>query len=395
MPASSARSPELALLAACGLDSATDLAARAELVARHPFDWARFERLALDHGLAGMAGERLNAVAPGLLPSDQAETLRRTLQHDALRQIAQTAETARLCGAIAAAGAEAMVMKGVGLAHLLYPEQPAWRSSSDIDLLIDAEALPAADRALRAAGYARTSPVADPPSGSAGRMALHLDNVFDYVHPASGQLVELHHRLTRNPHWVPCPFAALRAAASPVETRWGRFLALDGPANLAYLCWHALGHYRFLLKWICDIARALDRAGATSCAALVTAQQPAISPHPAALVDALLACIAGKGDAAGDARSRQAADRIAARMEDPAAFPTARSFARLPGEIANELFLMRLADSWPGRAYQLLNLLADPRDARVLKLGPRWAPVYALLGPLLSVARYLRRPTSA
>ena len=44
---------------------------------------------------------------------------------------------------------------------------------------------------------------------------------------------------------------------------------------------------------------------------------------------------------------------------------------------------------------QRLPAIADPRDAVTLRLSPRFAPVYALAGPLLALRRFMKRGKAA
>ena len=254
-------SPELALLAACNLASDRVLADRAREAARGGIDWDRFGHLADHHGMGGLAGARLARTAPGLVPDALAGALRRVLRQQAVLQLAQTAESASLTARLGGAGIRTIVLKGMALAHTLYTPDPEWRSSLDIDILIDQADLLEADRVLRDAGYSRGWPTGDLPVAGLG-MFLNLANVFEYVSPINGITVELHFRPTLNPHCLPVDFAALYAASSPIETACGTFRGLDGPLHIAYLCWHAIGHAGYRLKWFGDIARALQGLGA-------------------------------------------------------------------------------------------------------------------------------------
>ena len=71
--------------------------------------------------------------------------------------------------------------------------------------------------------------------------------------------------------------------------------------------------------------------------------------------------------------------------------PAGRSLARLPAELAFLRLALRDLPGWRGKARQLLLTLSQPRDALSLRLSPRFAAVYALIGPFLSFFRFIRR----
>lgn len=391
MAALSPLSDELALVAACDLAGDEELLRRLAAARQSSFDWDRFAFLARGNAMAGLVAARLDRVAPDVAPERVAALLRAELQANAVVQLAQTAAAARLSHSLAAAGVRSIVLKGMALSHMLYPADPHWRSSGDIDILIDQADLAAAGRVMAGEGYRRLWPETGmPPMGQ--DMFLLLANVFDYASPVSGQLVELHHRITLNPAWMPGGFDELHAASAEIGTARGAIRGLDGPHLVSYLCWHAFAHFGFRLKWFCDIVRALRRAGAGSCAALCPAGE-GFAQGPLALADALigaiLPAIEGKRAMAAPDAWRGDANRILADMERPANLPTARSLALLPGELAFRLFLMRLSPGWRGKGYELLRATSDPRDVAVLGLGKRYAALYALAGPFLAIRRFL------
>lgn len=387
MPARLPLSPELALAAGCCL------ARQGKLVPPHiAMDWGRFEHLVHYHGIAGLAGARLQEEAPGLLPADLARRLTGQLRQDAVLQMAQLSETLRLTTLLEEGGVRVLVLKGVALACTLFPARPERRQSTDIDLLIDPACLLEADRILRTAGYRRDWPEGALP-GRGHAMLLHLANAFDYLHQASGQLVELHHRMSLNPWPLPVMFDELHGSSVAVDTAMGPVRGPDGPLFYAYLCWHALGHVDFRLKWIADLAGMLDRAG-EACGADYAASDARIAGFPAVdLCDELLAALTGRGIASEFDQSRWTADvnRILAGMEQARNTPPRRSFATFPAEMANLRFMRRIAPDGQSRRYELLRLLCDPRDAAVLGLGPGFSMLYGVLGPLLSAQRGLSR----
>ncbi len=71
-----------------------------------------------------------------------------------LRDLLRYRELCRITASFAAEAVDVLLLKGAGLAYIVYPE-PCFRPSRDIDLFIRREARDAAERALSACGYTR------------------------------------------------------------------------------------------------------------------------------------------------------------------------------------------------------------------------------------------------
>jgi len=384
---------EFALVAACALfdGDGVDRVAAA-LLGRTGFDWERAVDLAFYHEVEQLMRLRLGGAVPDAL----AARIQRASVADAALQAAQSSITVRIMAALDAAGVPSVLLKGVGLAHMLYTPHPELRASNDIDVLVGPEGLDTADLVLRKAGFRRTWPRDEPPA-AARPMLLQLANVFDYRGPVLDELIELHSRPTLNPYWLPVPFVELEAAASGIDTPQGPVMALDGPLNTHYLCQHAIYTLiDFRLKWFGDIARALRRGGSATAAAHIARYPRPLPPRPGALADEVLGALRdGIERATAPERTavRAGADaaRIVRRMTRAEGIPVGRTLSQLPVELAYNFLVMRHLPGWRGKARQLLIAVSDPRDAVSLRLSPRFAPLYAVAGPLLSMWRFVRR----
>jgi hypothetical protein len=383
---------EFALVAACALLEDVALERAAGALLGRPLDWERLAQLAAYHEVEPLVAMRLGDA----VPPEIARRIQQASVSKAALQAAQTSAAVGVMRTLDGAGIPSVLLKGVGLAHMLYAPRPELRASSDIDVLVAPEQLGAADRVLRDAGFTRSWPGQDP-AVAARPMLLRLAHVFDYRGPRFDELVELHCRPTLNPYWLPVSFAELHAAATEVETPQGAVTALDGPLNVHYLCQHALYtliDYR--LKWFADIARAVRRSGADDAAQYVARYSRPLPPRPGLLAGEVLRALEHGIEQAialerGPVRTGADAARIVVRMIRAEGVPAGRSWAQLPFELAYNSLVVRHLPGWRGKARQLLILLSDPRDALALRLSPRFAPVYAVAGPVLSLWRYLRR----
>ena len=383
-------STELGLLAACDIAPDEALADKLKGARSSGIDWLRFSELALGNGLAGLATGRISKLAPDAVPAVMQERFAGLVRAEAMTHMAQGMASVRLTRILAREGIRSIVLKGQALSHMLYQPAPYWRSSTDIDILIPSDCLDSADRILRDHGFVRQWPEHDP-ADRGKNMFLLLANVYEYVCQDSGLLIELHHRITLNPSWLPGDFDDLDRSSVDVETGQGTVRGLDGPMLVAYLCWHAFSHFNFRMKWIGDIARALRHVGAGSCAGLC-APEAGFAQAPLALADALLGVVLPEaGTTNGGAGSnawRKQVGQIISGMENPRRFPTRRSLASLPAELAFRLFLARLSPGLAGKGYEVLRGLTDTRDVAALGLGASFAPLYAIAGPYLAFKRY-------
>jgi hypothetical protein len=177
------------------------------------------------------------------LPSATVADLVAARRANILVHLQRRASFKRISTAFEERGLRVMVVKGMALAHLAYPEA-ALRSMSDIDLWANPADLPAADLALKAAGL-------DYPERT--HVGLQLPTAEEalaersYEVPGTPVLVELHGALKS--------YAVL--SAQRLELIWRRSLVteLGGiPARvqhpedlLLHLCLHAADQHRFSL----------------------------------------------------------------------------------------------------------------------------------------------------
>ncbi len=145
---------------------------------------------------------------------------------DRLHAERHEAQTARLVAALQAAGADVIVLKGVGTARLLYGDEP--RVAADVDVLVRPGDGRRAAAALRLLGYRRQD------------VAPHATT---WIHPVDAP-VDLHVTLPRSTRPPTQVWAVLSAHRSPVELRPAvaapavSVPVLDAPALAAHLAVH-------------------------------------------------------------------------------------------------------------------------------------------------------------
>ncbi|MGB5213029.1 MAG: nucleotidyltransferase family protein [Anderseniella sp.] len=385
-------SPELTLLMAACRSDAAFIAVHDRL--HDQIDWQRFGSLARSHKLGALAATRISRANLAMVPAEISLMLESYRRDIVTRNLAQEVGTAQVTGLLAAAGIRVLAFKGVAAARLLHGDVHNQRVSSDIDILIAPEDLPAAEAALALAGYRKEWPGFEVASRAQPTL-MYLAHAFTWISPDMGLAVELHHRLTHNPYWFNVRFDRLWQASEEVTLQVGSVRTL-GPADMAaYMCCHAVDHSYFVLKWIDDAAKALHRAEQmTSNPAWLPSELGAVTAVDRAkeLIGALYADIQIGSDLPDQEnyRSRGVA-RAIARIEAADFSDDTRHLADLPGEISGIVRRAALGGSWKAAWHDIFQVLADPRDVRALGLGLAWQPLYAVLGLPFSAWRYLTR----
>lgn len=208
-------------------------------------DFARLVTASARHGVSALVADFFAAMKRELpAPHQQA------LQGDARALIARGLRIRKLTvtvfDALRAVGLEPVLLKGAGLAQRLYPEQPLARPSSDVDVWVAPEALPAVGTVLRPLGFSRG---ADEAHG-------HHESWH-----APGALVEVHWRVFSGFGGNAFDDAALRARLVPGDflgrpVRW-----LHPDDEFVYLAAHAAKHGFLRASWLVDLQRALAARG--------------------------------------------------------------------------------------------------------------------------------------
>jgi hypothetical protein len=230
-------------------------------------DWAAMVEGASRHRVTGLLLAGLTASGSSHIPAEVLAELQRQTVAAARRSLVQVAEVMRLQVAFAKAGVRILFIKGVVLSAQLFGDA-ARRDARDIDLLADPHQFAAAASILERLDY-RPIEFARSPRQHAEYARRIKD--LEFVHAHTGLPVELHHRLTDNPHLLRTDFETLWRERN--ETRVGETATPTLPRNILplYLCLHGAGHGWERLCWLVDFAAALREDGSVE-GALATAE---------------------------------------------------------------------------------------------------------------------------
>jgi hypothetical protein len=261
------------LLALCARAECGDaLYRRLAQEAAHLAQWEGLPALAEAHGMAPLLHTHLKAagITPPLAVKRELQAL--YLRHRQAGQV-QMRILRDLLAAYAAAGIQALVVKGAALAHLVYPE-PALRPMSDLDILVPETELGRAREVLADLGFYA------PAFGD----ALPHRHLAAATRQAEGLpiQVEIHHRLFSDyrDHAIAYVRSLLPGAKAHTRPRTAQIDGLTVPPRsfalgdltaytlghedtLAHLCRHLVSHVNVWdyarLIWVADVVSLSER----------------------------------------------------------------------------------------------------------------------------------------
>ena len=371
-----------------------DIAALRAVAGASP-NWAAVLEGARRHRLAPLVLGGLESCGSADLPAGVIEELRRQTLAAVQRSLAQIAELTRLSRLFAAGGIRFLTLKGVVLSAQL-DGKGGQRGARDIDLLIDPAQLAAAEAVLARAGYHSAEQGLSPRQDAAYRRWF---KDLQFVHPGSGIPIELHHRLTDDPAMIPCDFAALWQDREEVCLGGTVFATLPRRHLALYLCTHGAGHGWERLRWLVDLAMALEAPGSVD-AALQAADQAGLDAamlHAVTLAHDWLGLPVAEQHLARARTARRVADldRILAHLYAGEAWhqmPRRGSLAALRRySLWQRLYRLSLKRGWTYRGRQALREFLSPADWDTVRLPDSLFWAYPLVRPVGWLMRRARR----
>jgi hypothetical protein len=220
-------------------------------------DWDEFVRLVDRHQVATLVA-RSGWLTEAGAPEAALSAIGTRARSWALESLQLLALQRDVLAALAAAGLDALVLKGPALAVDAYGD-PSARTPGDLDLLVDPGDLPRAVRALEAIGlgwYGWRRPE-DPDRPSLGPEAIerltHHPLLRDVALQRDGVRVEIHWRLFENPRLMPVNPDWLRAPRR-VDVQGTTVPTLPLDAHWQYALVHGSWHLWARMKWLADVA---------------------------------------------------------------------------------------------------------------------------------------------
>jgi hypothetical protein len=218
---------------------------------RQSVNWPALIELAQAHDVLGLAATRLRDCGEAAVPPKIAQELRERHRAQVLFTLRLTAEMFRLFECFAAAGLEALVIKGPVLSARCYGD-PGVRHFGDLDLLARDKDNLRFTELMIGLGYEPSVPL----------KAIHAKRVpgeYAFRHQSTKLLVEFHTELTFRYHPRPILMERLFKRQARVKIDAREIPALLPEDELILICIHGAKHLWERLSYIADVAAFVSR----------------------------------------------------------------------------------------------------------------------------------------
>jgi len=211
-----------------------------------PLDWSSLLAFAEDHGVLGLTAARLANYDESVLSAENRERLRTWRRAHTLFTMNLCAEMFRLFDSFAAAGIEALVIKGPVLSARCYGD-PGFRQYGDLDLVVRDRDILRSTEVMMNLGYEPSVPVA-------AIRAKKIPGEYVFRQSRTKLLVEFHTELTFRYHPRPLPVEKLFSRQARVSIDAHEIPALSPEDELLLICIHGAKHLWEKLGYIADVA---------------------------------------------------------------------------------------------------------------------------------------------
>lgn len=235
---------EWALLLECARPQ-PDLRRLAERL-RAPLDWSSLVAFAEDHGVLGLVAALLVAYNENVIPLEHRDSVRAWRRAQTLFTMNLTVEMFRLFDSFAAAGVEALVIKGPVLSARCYGD-PGLRQYGDLDLIVRDKDILRATELMLSLGYEASVPVS-------AIKAKKVPGEYVFRQSSTKLLVEIHTEGTFRYHPRPLPVEKLFGRQARVKVDPLDVPALSPEDELILICIHGAKHFWERLSYVADVA---------------------------------------------------------------------------------------------------------------------------------------------
>src|ERR1700675_3462063 len=209
-------------------------------------DWPVFLELAEKHSVFGLAASRLGGCGEGAMPPEISGELRERHRAQVLFTLRLTAEMIRLFDLFAAAGVEALVIKGPVLSARCYGD-PGLRQYGDLDLIVRDKDILRSTELMMSPGYEPSVPLK-------AIQAKKIPGEYVFRQSSTKLLVEFHTELTFRYHPRPIPLENLFKRQVLVNIDAHETPALSPEDELILICIHGAKHFWEHLSYVTDVA---------------------------------------------------------------------------------------------------------------------------------------------
>ena len=210
------------------------------------FDWDVLLQLAEEHSVQGILAKRLQESQFAGVPPAAREKLQVRMRAQHLFTLSMTAELFRVLDDFAAAGIEALVIKGPVTSVVAHGDS-SLRAFGDVDLLLRQKDIARASHRMQAQGFE-----ADVPDSAIEARKVPGEYVFR--RPVTNRMVEIHTEQTFRYYPNALPIDEIFRRKRTVSLEGREVPALGLADEVVFHCVHAAKDFWERLMWICDVA---------------------------------------------------------------------------------------------------------------------------------------------
>jgi hypothetical protein len=218
---------------------------------RRNIAWPSLLKLADEHGMLGLLGDRLRTVNEAEPPAEVRRQLRDWQRAQIIFTLSLTAELFHVLDRFAATGIEILLTKGPVLSARCYGDAGS-RQYTDLDLIARDEDIERATEVMIALGYDAKVPLK-------AIRARKFPGEYVFVRPDTKHVVEFHTERTFRYHPRPLSVEKLFQRRAYVSFDGHSVPALSVEDELMLICIHGAKHFWTRLMWIADVAALVSR----------------------------------------------------------------------------------------------------------------------------------------
>jgi len=216
-------------------------------------DWPEFVASAIQHGLAPLVFEHLNAVGGDLVPAPWLGALRKSAEDVGKTSLVLLSEALNLCERFDAEQISLIPYKGPVLSWLAY-KSLVHRASVDLDFVLEQRHIPRAVSLLTSVGYRAGF---DSREAHAGERK-HAPGQYWFYRLPQKIHVELHTERTLRYFPVPLDLEGMSRRLISLELGGRTLRTFSVEDTLLMICVHGAKHLWNRLLWICDVAELIQ-----------------------------------------------------------------------------------------------------------------------------------------
>lgn len=385
--------PEIELLLACSRTQlAPRLKTRIKFLVQQNIDWQHFVQLAAQHQVTSLIYHNLATTCSDAIPLNIKTYLHQQFQINAQRNLFTTSELIKIYKLFQVNNIFVIPFKGTTLATIAY-KNLAFRSSCDIDLLIDKKNILLATKLLKSLGYEVTKSAATVKNNPDLRYGPFLQSEpnqkgYDFINRDKIIAIDLQWSLTTKAqhHYFSLDFEQIQKKLAEVSLAGIKLPQFAPETMLLFLCFHGSKHCWQSLKWVCDLAEFIGAHPKLDWQAIE------VQAHEMKLTTMLHLSMFLVNDLYGTKIPENLSLAMSKKTRAYSLFKQVRAliFTRRFTQWEDYIFMFNITDSWLGKSKFLSSLIFTPtmKEFHFITLPKYLFPLYYVIRPYRLFSSY-------